>query len=33
MTPGVDPLTPLIMFIPLYLFYESTALILKLTGR
>ncbi len=33
MTPGVDPLTPLIMFIPLYLFYESTALILKLSGR
>jgi sec-independent protein translocase protein TatC len=33
MTPGVDPLTPLIMFIPLYLFYEGTALILKLTGR
>lgn len=33
MTPGVDPLTPLIMFIPLYVFYESSALILKLTGR
>jgi len=33
MTPGVDPLTPLIMFVPLYVFYESTALILKLSGR
>ena len=33
MTPGVDPLTPLIMFIPLYVFYEGSALILKLTGR
>ena len=33
MTPGVDPLTPLIMFVPLYIFFESTALILKLSGR
>lgn len=33
LTPGVDPLTPLIMFIPLYLFYEGSALILKLSGR
>ena len=33
MTPGVDPLTPLIMFIPLYVFYEGSTLILKLTGR
>jgi sec-independent protein translocase protein TatC len=33
MTPGVDPLTPLIMFVPLYVFYESTALVLKLSGR
>ena len=33
MTPGVDPLTPLIMFIPLYIFYEGTSLILKLSGR
>ena len=33
LTPGVDPLTPLIMFIPLYVFYEGTALVLKLSGR
>jgi len=33
MTPGVDPLTPLIMFVPLYVFYEASALLLKLTGR
>jgi sec-independent protein translocase protein TatC len=33
LTPGADPLTPLIMFIPLYIFFESTALILKLSGR
>jgi sec-independent protein translocase protein TatC len=33
MTPGVDPLTPLIMFVPLYVFYETTALVLKLSGR
>jgi len=33
LTPGVDPLTPLIMFIPLYVFYEATTLILKLIGR
>ncbi len=33
LTPGVDPLTPLIMFVPLYIFYEASALILKLTGR
>jgi len=33
MTPGADPLTPLIVFIPLYLFWEATALILKLSGR
>ena len=30
LTPGVDPFTPLIMFIPLYLFFEGTALTLKL---
>jgi sec-independent protein translocase protein TatC len=30
LTPGVDPFTPLIMFIPLYIFFEGTALILKL---
>ncbi len=33
LTPGVDPITPLIMFIPLYLFYEGTALVLKLLRR
>jgi sec-independent protein translocase protein TatC len=33
LTPGVDPITPLIMFIPLYLFFEGTALLLKLLGR
>lgn len=33
MTPGVDPVTPLIVFIPLYIFWEATTLILKLTGH
>ena len=33
LTPGVDPFTPLIMFIPLYVFFEGTALILKIIGR
>jgi sec-independent protein translocase protein TatC len=33
LTPGADPLTPLIMFIPLYLFFEGTTLLLKLLGR
>ena len=33
LTPGADPVTPLIMFIPLYFFYEGTALLLKLLGR
>lgn len=33
LTPGVDPLTPLMMFIPLWVFFEGTALLLKLTGR
>ena len=33
LTPGIDPLTPLIMFVPLYIFYEAVALILKLSGR
>jgi len=33
LTPGVDPLTPLIVFIPLYLFFEGTTLLLKLLGR
>jgi sec-independent protein translocase protein TatC len=33
LTPGVDPFTPLVMFIPLYVFFEGTALILKLLKR
>ncbi|TMC98446.1 MAG: twin-arginine translocase subunit TatC [Chloroflexi bacterium] len=33
LTPGVDPLTPLLMFVPLYIFFEMSALILKLSGR
>ncbi len=33
MTPGADPITPLIMFIPLWAFWEAAALLLKLTGR
>src|SRR5260221_255672 len=33
LTPGVDPFTPLIMFLPLYIFFEGTALILKLMKR
>ncbi|TMD94429.1 MAG: twin-arginine translocase subunit TatC [Chloroflexi bacterium] len=33
LTPGVDPLTPMIMFVPLYLFFGGTALLLKLLGR
>jgi sec-independent protein translocase protein TatC len=33
LTPGADPLTPLIMFVPLYVFYEGTALVLKLSRR
>jgi len=30
LTPGVDPFTPMIVFIPLYFFFEATALLLKL---
>jgi sec-independent protein translocase protein TatC len=33
MTPGVDPLTPLIMFVPLYIFFEGSALLLKIMGK
>ncbi len=33
MTPGADPLTPLLVFVPLYIFWEGTSLLLKLTGR
>jgi sec-independent protein translocase protein TatC len=31
--PGSDPFTPLLMMVPLYIFYEGTALLLRLTGR
>lgn len=31
--PGSDPFTPFLMMVPLYLFYEGTALLLRLTGR
>lgn len=31
--PGSDPFTPLLMMVPLYVFYEGTALLLRLTGR
>lgn len=33
LTPGVDPFTPLIMFVPLYIFFEGTALLLKIMRR
>lgn len=33
MTPGVDPLTPLLVFVPLYVFWELTALLLRFSGR
>jgi sec-independent protein translocase protein TatC len=33
LTPGGDPFTPLIMFVPLYVLWEATALLLKLSGR
>ena len=33
MTPGVDPVSPLIVFIPLYLFWEASTLLLKISGR
>jgi len=33
LTPGADPITPLLLFVPLYVFWEGTALLLKLTGR
>ena len=33
MTPGVDPITPLFMWIPLWIFWEATVLALRLTGR
>ncbi|HKC20503.1 MAG TPA: twin-arginine translocase subunit TatC [Candidatus Dormibacteraeota bacterium] len=33
LTPGVDPVTPMIMFVPLYVFFEGSTLLLKLLGR
>jgi sec-independent protein translocase protein TatC len=33
MTPGGDPLTPLVVFVPLLIFYGGTTLLLKVTGR
>ena len=33
LTPGVDPVTPLIMFVPLYIFFEGSALLLRILGR
>lgn len=33
LTPGADPITPMMMFVPLYVFWEGTALLLKVTGR
>jgi sec-independent protein translocase protein TatC len=33
LTPGADPVTPLIMFVPLYIFYEGTSLLLRLLRR
>lgn len=33
MTPGADPLTPLIVFVPLVMFWGGTTLLLRLTGR
>jgi sec-independent protein translocase protein TatC len=33
MTPGVDPITPLFMWIPLWLFWEGTVIVLRLMGR
>ncbi len=32
-TPGADPITPLFLFVPLYVFWEGTALLLRITGR
>jgi sec-independent protein translocase protein TatC len=33
MTPGADPLTPLIVFVPLVMFWGGTTLLLRVTGR
>ena len=33
LTPGTDPVTPLIMFVPLYVFYEGASLLLRILKR
>ena len=33
MTPGVDPITPLFMWVPLWLFWEGTVVVLRLMRR
>jgi Sec-independent protein secretion pathway component TatC len=33
MTPGGDPLTPLLVFVPLIIFYLGTTLLLRISGR
>jgi sec-independent protein translocase protein TatC len=33
MTPGGDPLTPLVVFVPLIFFYGGSMLLLKISGR
>jgi sec-independent protein translocase protein TatC len=33
MTPGADPLTPLVVFVPLVIFYAGTTLLLRVTGK
>jgi sec-independent protein translocase protein TatC len=33
LTPGADPISPVMMFVPLYVFWEASAFLLKLTGR
>ena len=33
LTPGTDPVTPLIMFVPLYVFYEGASLLLRILRR
>jgi sec-independent protein translocase protein TatC len=32
-TPGADPVTPLLMFVPLYVFWEGSVLALSVSGR
>lgn len=33
MTPGVDPLTPLVVFVPLVIFYLGSMVLLKISGK